>query len=151
AGAQIQEGVDPALIERERSLRQMISDKANDQMRLVRGRHTEDEAKAAAREIDALTAEYEQVQGQIRVTSPRYWNLTQPLPLTLPEIQRQVLDDDTLLLEYSLGDERSYLWAATPDSIQSVELPKRAEIETAAQHLFEILTARNQIVLNETA
>jgi len=150
AAAEIRQGVNPALIERERSLRQMISDKANDQMRLLRARHTEDEAKAAAREIDSLTAEYGQIQGQIRVTSPRYWNLTQPVPLSLPEIQRQVLDDDTLLLEYSLGDEKSFLWAATPDSIESVELPRRAEIETVAQQLFEILTARNKVVQNET-
>ena len=38
-----------------------------------------------------------------------------------------------LLLEYSLGEERSYLWAVTPTSIKSFELPKRAEIETTAR------------------
>jgi CHAT domain-containing protein/tetratricopeptide (TPR) repeat protein len=150
AAAEIRQDVNPALIEREGSLRQIISDKANDQMRLLRGTHTEEEGKRAAREIDALTAEYEQIQGQIRVTSPRYWNLTQPLPLTLPEIQQQVLDDDTLLLEYSLGDERSYLWAVTTDSIRSFELPGRTQIEAVARGLFEILTARNKLVQNET-
>jgi hypothetical protein len=29
--------------------------------------------------------------------------------LTASQIQSDVLDDDTLLLEYSLGEERSYL------------------------------------------
>jgi hypothetical protein len=51
-----------------------------------------------------------------------------------------VLDQDTLLLEYSLGEERSYLWAVTPTSITSYELPKRAEIEAAARQVYALLS-----------
>jgi hypothetical protein len=47
--------------------------------------------------------------------------LTQSKPVTLAEIQQQVLDD-TLLLQYSLGEERSYLQAVTKTSITSYEL-----------------------------
>jgi CHAT domain-containing protein len=57
----------------------------------------------------------------------------------LEEIQQQVLDDDTLLLEYSLGEERSYLWAVSKTGITSYELPKRAEIELAARGFYELL------------
>jgi hypothetical protein len=39
------------------------------------------------------------VQAQIRRTSPRYAAIAQPEPLALREIQRQVLDPETLLLE----------------------------------------------------
>lgn len=42
-------------------------------------------------------------------------------------------DADTLLLEYALGTERSYVWAVTPASISGFELPPRARIEAAAQ------------------
>jgi CHAT domain-containing protein len=49
-----------------------------------------------------------------------------------------------------LGQEKSYLWAVTPTSIESFVLPKRAEIETAAQRVYEILTARNLHIPNET-
>jgi hypothetical protein len=69
--------------------------------------------------------------------------LTQPLPLTLEEIQTQVLDADTLLLEYSLGAERSYLWAVTQTSVESFTLPGRGEIETAARRVYQLLDARN--------
>lgn len=148
--AEIRQGVDPALVERERSLRQMISDKAERQLRLLSGKHSEAQATAAAKEIDDLTTEYEQTQARIRQTSPRYAALTQPVPLNLKEIQTEVLDEETLLLEYALGEERSFLWAVTPTSISSFELPKRAEIESAARHVYEILTARNRIVSNET-
>ncbi len=81
------------------------------------------------KEIGALTAEFHDVQTQIRRRSPHYAALTQPEPLALREIQA-LLDPDTLLLEYALGDERSYLWAVTPTSINSFELPKRSAIET---------------------
>jgi CHAT domain-containing protein len=90
--------------------------------------------------MDALTIELQRVQTQIRQKSPGYSALTQPQPLTLAEIQRQALDDDTILLEYSLGKERSYLWAVTPATINSYELPKREEIETAARRVYELLS-----------
>ncbi len=44
-----------------------------------------------------------------------------------------MLDAGTLLLEYSLGETRSFLWAVTPDSINTFELPKRSVIEPLAQ------------------
>jgi CHAT domain-containing protein/Tfp pilus assembly protein PilF len=150
AHAEIRQGIDPALQERERALRQMIADKAQHQVRLLGGKHNEEEATAAAKEIDALTTDYEQLLAQIRQTSPRYAALTQPVPLTLKEIQTEVLDRETLLLEYALGEEKSFLWSVTPTSISSFELPKRAEIETSARHVYEILTARNRTVPDET-
>ncbi|HWN99455.1 MAG TPA: CHAT domain-containing protein [Blastocatellia bacterium] len=150
ASAEIRQGVDPVLLERERTLRQTISDKAERQMRLLSGKHTEEQATAVSREINALTTEYEQIQGRIRETSPRYAALTQPVPLGLKEIQQRVLDVETLLLEYSLGEEKSFLWAVTPSGIKSFELPKRKEIEEAARRVYELLIARNQDIPNET-
>jgi CHAT domain-containing protein/predicted negative regulator of RcsB-dependent stress response len=61
-------------------------------------------------------------------------------PRSLAEIQQQILDDNTLLLEYALGEERSYLWAVTKTSITSYELPKRAEIEATARQFYRLLT-----------
>ena len=61
-----------------------------------------------------------------------------------------MLDSDTLLLEYSLGEKRSYAWVVTPTSIKGVELPARQEIEATAQRVTLALTARNREVKNET-
>src|SRR5438045_3258295 len=47
ASAEIRQGVDPSLVERERILRQTISDKAERQMRLLSATHAEDEATTA--------------------------------------------------------------------------------------------------------
>ena len=60
-----------------------------------------------------------------------------------------MLDSDTVLLEYALGDERSYLWVISPSSSVSFELAPRAEIEQAAKQFYQLLNARNQPVADD--
>ena len=62
-------------------------------------------------------------------------------PLTAREIQ-QLLDDDTLLLQYSLGQQRSHLWAVTRTKISHYFLPAREDIERSAEILQRALTAK---------
>ena len=140
SNADIREGVDATLLARERALQQQLNGKARQQTQLLAGQHTQAQEDAIAKDIDTLTNEFQSVEGQIRQTSPRYAALTQPQPLTLKEIQTKVLAPDTLLLEYSLGTERSYLWAVTPTSITAYELPKREEIEIVARQVYTLLT-----------
>lgn len=152
AHADIRQGVEPQLVERERALQQQLNKSAQRQIQLLSGQHTETQADAIAKEIEHLTIEFQQVETEIRQTSPRYAALTQPVPLTLKEIQTQVLDADTVLLEYALGTDRSYLWAVTPTSSTSYELPKRAEIETGARAFYKFLhTSPQQAASNEAA
>jgi hypothetical protein len=140
ASADISEGIDAALLERERSLQKRINASAEYQYRLLSERHTREQVEAAKRELDSLIDESRQVEAKIRETSPRYAELKYPQPVGLPEIQR-MLDPETLLLEYSLGEERSYLWAMTPTGVESFELPKRAEIEALARQSYGWLAA----------
>jgi CHAT domain-containing protein/tetratricopeptide (TPR) repeat protein len=142
ANADIRQGVDPGLLARERALQNQLNARAAAQTALLSGKHNEAQAEAAAKEVAAIAAQLQEVEAQIRATSPGYAALTQPQPLGVAEIQRQALDNDTLLLEYALGEEHSYLWAVTPDSITSYRLPPRAEIEAAARKVYELLTAR---------
>jgi CHAT domain-containing protein len=138
ARAEIRHGVGPALLEQERSLGQMLNARAESQTQLLSGKHTPEQAAAAAREVDSLLSQYQEMQSQIRASSPRYAALTQPQTLTLNDIQ-QLLDGDTLLLEYGLGDERSYLWAVRKGSLTTYELPKRSEIEDAVRRFYELV------------
>ncbi len=140
AQADIRQGADPALLERERSLQHLLTAKTERLMRLMGRKGTEASAASAAQEIQTLTEQFEEVEAQIRATSPRYAALTQPQPLTVKEIQERVLDSETLLLEYALGEERSYLWLISTTSLSSYELPKRADIEAAARQFYQLLT-----------
>jgi CHAT domain-containing protein/Tfp pilus assembly protein PilF len=146
ANTEIDHGVDPELLARKRSLEETIADKAEAQTRLLSGKHTDEQATAAAKEMAALTADYEQIEASIRDKSPQYAALIQPVPLKLEETQQRVLDADTLLLEYSLGEQRSFLWAITSDSFKTYELPNRAVIEPLARRVYELLNARDQTI-----
>ncbi len=150
ANADIRQGIAPELLDRERESQEQINDKTTEQIRLLSGRHTSEQAAAATQELERLTGELRQAQAELRRASPRYASLTQPQPLELTQMQR-LLDARTVLLEYWLGEQRSYLWVVTKDSLRSFTLPKRAEIEAAAQRFYQALTERNRSVNNETA
>lgn len=144
ARADIRQGVEPALLEKERNLQQLLNDKAELRVRLLSGPSPAKAAAAVAKELEDVRTQLREVQAQIRQRSPRYAALTQPQPLTVAEMQKQVLDANTILLEYALGQQRSYLWAVTPSKLTSVALPAREKIETQARRLLDLLTARNQ-------
>ena len=150
ARANLRAGVDKALLERADKLTQQLNAKAQRQLQLTAQRGNATQLQTLKQEISALEDEYNQVEVAIRQSNPHYAGLTQPQPLSLPEIQQQ-LDADSLLLEYSLGEERSWLWAVTKNSIASFPLPKRAQIESAALQFRDLLIVRSQRQRGETA
>ncbi|MCT7961539.1 tetratricopeptide repeat protein [Laspinema sp. D1] len=139
ANADIRSGIDPELREKESQLQQRINATESRRMELLSGEHTPEQANALKQELDTLLRQLDEVRAQIRRTSPRYAALTQPQPLTSEQIQQQVLDKDTLLLQYSLGRDRSFLWAVTPDTVEVYELPPRAEIEELGEQFYRLM------------
>jgi hypothetical protein len=99
-------------------------------------------------QITILVSEYNEIEARVRATSPAYAAITQPQPPGVKEIQ-QLLGPNTLLLEYALGDQHSYLWVISATSIASFELPARKEIEEAATHLYALLTAHSKKINGE--
>lgn len=133
----LREGIDENLLAEERSLEAQLETRRRDEQRRLAGAASREPSGSSRRALDALLADYQDVQGRLRAASPRYAALSRPQPLSLKEIQEQVLDGHTLLLEYALGEERSFVWAATSNSLTSHELPKRAVVEAAARRLYE--------------
>ncbi len=134
-------GADPDLLAREARLKRALDGNSERLMRLL-ARGKAEEAAKLEDEIGELTSRYGLLQAEIRSRSPRYAALTQPQPLDVAGIREKVVDGETLLLEYALGEERSYLWAVSREELHSHELPPRGEIERAARDLYELLTAR---------
>jgi CHAT domain-containing protein/tetratricopeptide (TPR) repeat protein len=151
AHVDIRKGVDSQLLERKHRLEADLSAKSALRIQLLGSEHTNEQLATVQKEIERTLAEHEDVEGQIRTSSPRYAALVQPEPLGAAEIQHQLLDADTLLLEYSLGDERSHVLLVSQDSLTSYPLPKRTAIEEAARLVYELLTEPNRVVNNETA
>jgi len=137
AGADIREGVDPELLERAHKVQAQLNAKETARLQMLASTHTPETARDIETSLRNLAAEYDDLNTQIRARSPHYAALQFPQPLTPKEIQKDVLDPDTLLLEYALGLERSFLWVVSPDSITSVVLPKRSEVEAAARRFHD--------------
>jgi CHAT domain-containing protein len=138
AGVDLRQGVDPDLLKREQVLKRAFADWAERR----RGSSGGSDAAASTREYRDLEQRYDQVQAEIRSKSPSYAALARPRPVSLREVQKGLLDAETLLLEYALGEERSYLWAISNKDQASYELPGRVEIEKAALSIYERLTTR---------
>ncbi len=135
-GIDVRAGADPGLLERRDSLLRRLSAKA---ARALRGTLPKAEAEALESERQALLRELDLVEAEIRARSPAFADLTRPRALSAVEI-RALLDPGTLLLAYSLGESRSFLWAVTPGSTESFELPGRAALETAARSYHVLLS-----------
>jgi CHAT domain-containing protein/Tfp pilus assembly protein PilF len=140
AHADIRKGVDSALVAQQRSLETDISAKIDRRASLLENKQSTDPAKAVDKEIAGLVTQYEDVKAKIRTSSPEYAALTLPQPLTSQSIRRELLDRDTVLLEYSLGEERSYVFAVTPDATAAFPLPDNSDVERAALHLYKLLS-----------
>lgn len=139
AKAGLRQGVDPALIERERVLTAQLHAKTERQIQLLAKQ--DPRAAAVEQEIRLLTTEYQDAEAKILSASPRYAAFAQPQPLTLTDFQRNYLDAGALLLEYAPGDARSFVWAVTPTSFHTFELPKRSVLEALARAAYQGLTA----------
>ncbi|MEP7340145.1 MAG: CHAT domain-containing protein [Acidobacteriota bacterium] len=134
ARADIRQDASPALLAERQNLRQQIADATNRRLYLLGNGGKSSEAVQADAEINRLTEEYNQAEARIRQHSPRYAALAQPQPAELAAIRKQ-LDEGTLLLQYALGRQRSYLWVVSRDGVESFVLPPRSEIEAAAQQV----------------
>jgi CHAT domain-containing protein len=148
-GADIHQGVDPLLLTRKALLESELNQKAQAQIAARNSNQKAEELAALDTTIRNLTREYQEIEGKIRAASPGYKALSQPNPLDASGIQQQ-LDSDTLLLEYTLGEARSFVWAVTRNSVRAFELPDANKIEAAARRVVEAITSRNREILDET-
>ncbi|MDQ2922445.1 MAG: tetratricopeptide repeat protein, partial [Acidobacteriota bacterium] len=138
-----------ALIQKRKLLeRSILAKTAQRSQALMKGRKAADFARIE-RDVGDLNLEQSSVEAQIQSQHPRYAALISSQPVGVKEIQQQ-LDSDTLLLEYALGEKRSYIWVVSQDSIKGFELPARDQIESAAGVVTEALTARNREVKGES-
>jgi len=139
----IRNGAPRELLARERSLQKQLNQKADAQTPLLGERPTPEQAVELAKEIEELTTALDDLRTQLRRESPAYAALTQPQTASLKEIQ-QTLDEHTTLLEFKLGEDRSFLWTISQTEFHAFELPRRVEIEALARQVYQFLITRGQ-------
>ncbi|HKO43607.1 MAG TPA: CHAT domain-containing tetratricopeptide repeat protein [Pyrinomonadaceae bacterium] len=135
-GASITEGIPPALLQQKQAnldRQQVIAEE------LMGISLTPDDQKKKPsdleEELEKLQVEFDSIENQIRTASPRYASLTAGQTLSLAEVQQKLLDDQTVLLEYSLGPEASYVWAISKNEAALRKLPGRSAVDGLATAL----------------
>lgn len=129
--------VDKHLLDQEEKVRQLIAENSD----LLAKTSNLDEKMRLNNYLRQLDTEAEQIQAKIRKNNPLYAEFNNPNILHLEEIQ-QYIDDNTLILEYYLGDEKSYLWAITKNTFQSFELPKKVVVNELAGTIINYFKTR---------
>ncbi|HMZ19723.1 MAG TPA: CHAT domain-containing protein [Blastocatellia bacterium] len=103
------------------------------------------EVKPDASKLTVLQAELKQAEQahaeferETRRQYPRYAELQYPAPLDAAGA-RALLDDQTALLEYALGQEHSFLFVVTREGVTAHRLPKAEELGALVRQLRQTL------------
>jgi len=144
------QGVDAKLIEQAQDLQAKLNTKYRQRTTALAGKPAPEQIAKITNEINSLTTELESLQVKIRRENPRYASLTSNASLTAKEIQN-LLDDETVLLEYKLGNARSFLWLVTKDAVKIYVLPARNEIEKTAKDFYAATIARDKSKVAQTS
>lgn len=135
--------VDPQLAAKEKTLRQAIRAKIDHRIELLSAKTlNERDLNEAETTLTRLRTEHEQVYAELRKLNPAYGEITQPVALSLQQIQNEIENDQTAVLEYLLGDYGSYAWVVTRNDIKLVELKDEATITSAVQNVYNLLATR---------
>ncbi len=140
ANVKFKQGIDTNLTEKLTSLYLQLDEKYNSRQRILSEQTTIDELSKINDEIENLTEEANQIRTTLRKTNPNFADLTEGKTISAKEIQ-QLLDDETILLEYKLGENRSFLWKVTNRSIEVFILPSRQKIEAQTNSFYSLITA----------
>ncbi|HEU4435769.1 MAG TPA: CHAT domain-containing protein, partial [Pyrinomonadaceae bacterium] len=135
----------PDLTKRRQELQQRISQLTT---QLIDERSLEtnkqDKAKIAQAEKGLNEADIELADWlrELRRRDPRYAALKYPEPITLAAVQR-LLDDQTILLSYSLAEPQSFLVAVTRNDVQVKRLPSETALRESVHKLLAAITDKN--------
>ncbi|MCP4659316.1 MAG: CHAT domain-containing protein [bacterium] len=98
----------------------------------------------AEMELAALEEQLAALRQKLRRVAPSYAALSQPQPPDIPEIQA-LLDDDTVLVVYHLGERASYLWRVDRAQLEGYRLvANRSLLEHLAESWYSLLADPGQ-------
>ncbi len=139
-------GVDAALVAQEQRVQAALNALENRRFTLASSGESRDAgADLPAAELDTQVRQLRLDLGQIRQRLRQMGSPVtriSPQPRSLEEIRRRLLDPHSVLLVYSLGEDRSFLWQITAEGLRSHELPARRQIEAEVNSVYNLLRMR---------
>ncbi len=104
---------------------------------------SDDSVGSLKAQLAAAEDELQLLEARLRSTDPRYAEVLYPAPLSSAEVRKNVLQPGELMLEYSLGEESSFLWVLSSDNVTMVTLPGSEKVEKEVRQLLPLLRDYN--------
>jgi CHAT domain-containing protein len=139
--AHVDKGNNQALAAEEASVHRLLADATARESKLLASKRDWLALTKVSAEIADLHQRSEEIEVQLKAEDPEYFKL-QVAALDVAQTQA-LLGDDDLVLEYSLGTPRSYLWAIGKTGAASYQLPAEAEVETLVRKFRRAAVAPN--------
>ncbi|MGK7898698.1 MAG: CHAT domain-containing protein, partial [Xenococcus sp. (in: cyanobacteria)] len=137
----ISDGVLPELIQKKHSLEQELKSQEQRHVEIESkdDSNTEQQTAEINKRIKEILTSLEFIKSEILIINNPHPDIKSK-PLTLQQIQKEILDENTVLLQYSLGEEESYLWVVTTEDFNSVELLSVKSINELALEFYHFLS-----------
>lgn len=100
------------------------------------------EKKKHEADLAAAEDDLEKFHSEVRKSNPHYASFRYPEPVSIHEVQSQLLGENTALIEYLLGEKRSLAWVLTKDKITCTVLPGKKQIEEQVAAFHKVLSQR---------
>jgi CHAT domain-containing protein len=101
-----------------------------------------DEERKLKAELTSAEDDLETFHVEVRHSNPRYASIQYPEPVNVSRIQRDLLDAQSVLVEFLLGEKRSLVWAVSKEKLSVGVLPPRKEIEDEVSAYRNALTGK---------
>jgi CHAT domain-containing protein/tetratricopeptide (TPR) repeat protein len=107
------------------------------------------QAEQLQRNIHDMLLQADELEARIRASNPAYHALLEESQMSPAALGPNVLNDETALVEYWLGNVHSYLWVVTTAGVQSFRLPDRSTLDNLVHSYQQSMLERDRFVAGE--
>ncbi len=97
--------------------------------------------KEAETDLQKNLDDYRILQEQVRQKNPKFSAINQLSNFTIADAEK-LIDEDTAILEFALGENQSYVWIIRKGVFKLVKLPSKDLINQSAREFYLALTDR---------
>jgi len=92
------------------------------------------------KDLQHAESDYTALIARMRIEIPGVANIVFPEPCHLDQVQRQLLNSNTALIEYFLGEKQSFIFIITKDKYNLFSLPPQEEIRRSLKAYLKIIS-----------
>lgn len=133
-------GIDQDLVEKENRLRREIHNTGDQIISLLATDYKTEQLIKIEKSLADLRQQHQKLTRQLQKQNPHYDQIKETTNYSVQQIQQVIVEDnETMLLEYFLGENASYAWAITRNEVRVYKLPKADVITEAVKVVYDLL------------